>query len=109
MDMNIWNSETNPHPDHKDRMTGRSYRTCLRAVLAASEKPDQKIVIVFPTRAVGRAHIQTLKGILSRIDGSTFFVNGAQLPNGSQIIMSYTDDSRLVGLQCQIFYDHVFP
>lgn len=95
---------------YADRRTGRSFRTCLRAIYAASDNPGRKIIVVFPTHATARVHLRTFKSILSGVQGCSFTGNTVHLPNGS--VITLRGDNELIGIdrrQIQVFSDHLFP
>lgn len=94
----------------RDRRTGRSFRTCLRVVYAASDRPNVKIICVFPTHAMARVQMRLFRSILSGIQGCSFTKDTVHLPNGS--VITLRGDNDLIGIdrrQIQVFSDHLFP
>lgn len=70
------------------RRSGRTFRATLRALLAASETPKQRVVIVVPGRDRARLHnLPILQRYAETLQGTTRLPSGdgVRLVNGSEV------------------------
>jgi hypothetical protein len=98
--------------DVENRNTGRSYRTVLTAILAASSE-YKRVFVVFPTHQTARSIFNVYLRPMTCIIGAEFISTlTAILPNESTIKFVSENEAEwiLVGLDKQdiIFYDHCF-